>query len=77
MLESVIVIMSLVVCFVPVLIAFYRKHNKLLFINCLIMVGGFTMSMLADVNTTLAVGQMIFLWVIALVWSLTKNTEGE
>lgn len=73
MLELLVMIVGLVVCFVPVMIALYRKHNKLIYINCLIMVGGFTMSMLADFSTTLALSQMFVLWVLALIWSLNKD----
>lgn len=73
MLEVLVMIVGLVVCFVPVMIAIYRKHNKLLYINCIIMVAGFTMSALADFSTALAVGQMFVLWVLALIWSLNKD----
>lgn len=73
MLEIWILIFSLVVCFIPVIIAAIRKHNKLAFINCLIMVGGFTMSVLSDVSVHLALSQMFVLWVLALIWSLNKD----
>lgn len=73
MLEVLVMIVGLVVCFVPVMIAIYRKHNKILYINCLIMVGGFTMSMLADVSVALAVGQMFVLWFLALIWSVNND----
>ena len=73
MLEIWILIFSLVVCFISVIIAVIRKHNKLAFINCLIMVGGFIMSMLSDVSVHLALSQMVVLWVLALIWSLNKD----
>lgn len=69
------IIFMVLLCFVPVIIAFKRKHNKMVFINLIIMVGGFTMSLLANTNVELAVVQMIVLWCFAFIWSLNKDVS--
>lgn len=75
--EILISVVALIICFIPVIISVLRKHNKMIFINGLIMVGGFTMSLLADVNVNVAVIQMVLLWAIALVWSLNKDVSPQ
>lgn len=68
-------IFMVLLCFVPVIIAFLRNHRKMVFINLIIMVGGITMSLLANVNVELAGVQMIVLWCIAFIWSLNKDVS--
>lgn len=70
-----IVLVSIVAAFLPVIIAGMRSHKKVALINLLIMVGGFSMSLLSKTDMYVAIGQFFILWLAALLWSLSKDVE--
>ena len=67
-LGTALILLLLTVGFLPTIIAFWRRHRNrwAIFITCLIcqLTGGFF-------------PPLLLLWVGALIWSFTSNTEPE
>lgn len=74
MLDIIVLVLSVLVIFIPVIVAIYRKHHKTPHINLVILVGGITMSLCGDEYPMYASVVMGVLWLVAMGWSMNKDT---